>query len=103
MDESTQQNAAMVEQANAAAASMNEQAARLSELTAFFKFEAGQMRVAQPPTPASIAAPVKTAARTPRGDRRAAGRPWQKPPVPTAAAAQATPPAAAAGSDWSAF
>jgi hypothetical protein len=41
MDESTQQNAAMVEEANAAAASMNDQATRLSELTAFFKLRDG--------------------------------------------------------------
>ena len=37
MDESTQQNAAMVEEASAAAASMQDQATRLAELTAFFK------------------------------------------------------------------
>jgi hypothetical protein len=41
MDESTQQNAAMVEEANAAAASMNDQATRLSELTSFFKLQEG--------------------------------------------------------------
>jgi methyl-accepting chemotaxis protein len=37
MDESTQQNAAMVEETSAAAASMQDQATRLAELTAFFK------------------------------------------------------------------
>ena len=37
MDEGTQQNAAMVEETSAAAVSMQDQAARLAELTAFFR------------------------------------------------------------------
>jgi methyl-accepting chemotaxis protein len=39
MDETTQQNAALVEQSSAAAKAMAEQAAALSELVAFFKFD----------------------------------------------------------------
>jgi len=44
MDESTQQNAAMVEEASAAAGSMNDQAVRLTQLTAFFRLaESGNL------------------------------------------------------------
>lgn len=43
MDETTQQNAAMVQQASLAAASMNAQATRLLELTAQFKIEQSEL------------------------------------------------------------
>jgi methyl-accepting chemotaxis protein len=42
MDEMTQQNAALVEQAAAAAESMRDEAARLSEAVAVFRIEAAQ-------------------------------------------------------------
>ncbi|NMK47390.1 methyl-accepting chemotaxis protein [Achromobacter sp. Bel] len=43
MDEVTQQNAALVEEASAAASAMEEQARRLSEATAVFKTQSGQV------------------------------------------------------------
>jgi methyl-accepting chemotaxis protein len=42
MDDSTQQNAALVEQAAAAATAMNEQAQRLNEVISVFKVAGGQ-------------------------------------------------------------
>lgn len=50
MDKSTQQNAAMVEQAAAAAESMNEQARSLTELVSFFRVER-ESEVPPPPPP----------------------------------------------------
>ncbi|MNV59034.1 Methyl-accepting chemotaxis protein III [compost metagenome] len=48
MDEVTQQNAALVEEASAAASAMEEQARRLSEATAVFKTQSGQVIEAAP-------------------------------------------------------
>ncbi|MFY3133104.1 methyl-accepting chemotaxis protein [Achromobacter ruhlandii] len=56
MDEVTQQNAALVEQASAAASAMEDQARRLAEATAVFKTQSGQV---------IEAAPVQVGGRTP--------------------------------------
>ncbi len=56
MDEVTQQNAALVEQASAAASAMEDQARRLAEATAVFKTQSGQV---------IEAAPVQGGGRTP--------------------------------------
>ncbi|KGD95286.1 chemotaxis protein [Achromobacter sp. RTa] len=48
MDEVTQQNAALVEEASAAASAMEEQARRLAEATAVFKTQSGQVIEAAP-------------------------------------------------------
>ncbi|MFD4841165.1 methyl-accepting chemotaxis protein [Achromobacter sp. NPDC058515] len=48
MDEVTQQNAALVEEASAAASAMEEQARRLAEATAVFKTQSGQVIEASP-------------------------------------------------------
>ena len=48
MDEVTQQNAALVEEASAAAAAMEEQARRLADATAVFKTQSGQVIEAAP-------------------------------------------------------
>ncbi|CAB3728312.1 Methyl-accepting chemotaxis protein I [Achromobacter deleyi] len=48
MDEVTQQNAALVEEASAAASAMEDQARRLSEATAVFKTQSGQVIEAAP-------------------------------------------------------
>ena len=86
MDETTQQNAALVEEASAAARAMEEQAAALSETVAIFRVQAPQaaahavVRTAPPPAPrASPAAPV--AARRPMPSPR---RPAVVKPVPAA-------------------
>jgi methyl-accepting chemotaxis protein len=52
MDKSTQQNAAMVEEAAAAAESMNEQARSLAELVTFFKVDDARAPVAKGPSKA---------------------------------------------------
>jgi methyl-accepting chemotaxis protein len=52
MDQVTQQNAALVEQASAAAEAMQEQAGRLAEVVSVFRLQSGQS-----PVPATAAAP----------------------------------------------
>ncbi|HAI93922.1 MAG TPA: methyl-accepting chemotaxis protein, partial [Xanthomonadaceae bacterium] len=65
MDETTQQNAALVEEATAAARSMEEQASVLGQAVAVFKLENGQdaaaplpSRLAPAPQPVAAAAPA---------------------------------------------
>ena len=48
MDQVTQQNAALVEEAAAAAGSLQEQAQRLADATAVFKTQSGQVIEAAP-------------------------------------------------------
>ncbi|MEZ5933971.1 MAG: methyl-accepting chemotaxis protein [Alphaproteobacteria bacterium] len=65
MDEVTQQTSAMVEQSSAAARMLSDQAGRLSELIAFFKFAGSEtVKRARPlgPAAASKAQPVKAMA-----------------------------------------
>ncbi|KWI85538.1 hypothetical protein WM13_27750 [Burkholderia ubonensis] len=107
MDEVTQQNAALVEEAAAAAQSLDEQAARLRETVAVFQLDDGaaQRRATVPavarrvtPAPALAArdshdAPAPRAAVAPPA-RRAA-------PAPSPAAAPA--PVAAGNDDWETF
>jgi len=65
MDEVTQQNAALVEEASAAASAMEEQAHRLSEATAVFKTQSGQV-IDATPVVASPLAHAKSSARLSR-------------------------------------
>jgi methyl-accepting chemotaxis protein len=94
MDQATQQNAALVEEAAAASESLREQAAKLAQTVAVFKLDGTQGRTAlvpavQPvPTPAIAppvrkkpAAPVKTQAVAPRTRSLAsagAGEEWEE-------------------------
>ncbi|KVC71642.1 hypothetical protein WI73_11840 [Burkholderia ubonensis] len=108
MDEVTQQNAALVEEAAAAAQSLDEQAARLRETVAVFQLNDGAAprratepaaarRVTPAPSPAvrdSHDAPAPRAAVAPPA-RRAA-------PAPSAAA-PAPAPVAAGNDDWETF
>ena len=87
----TQQNAALVEQSTAAAQSLKDQAARLGEAVAMFRFD-GSARAATPPRPAP-----STGAALPRSTVSA--------PLPTPVPV-ARPDAAAqtsAGDDWESF
>ena len=59
MDEVTQQNAALVEQAAAASQSLQEQAAKLAEVVSVFKLEAGQAGDARQAAPAPAHAPAR--------------------------------------------
>ncbi|MRV71097.1 HAMP domain-containing protein [Duganella sp. FT92W] len=62
MDQSTQQNAALVEQAAAAAEAMMEQAAHLSQVVSAFKLDAGAMALGAARTPApKVAQPAARA------------------------------------------
>ncbi|WP_313426170.1 methyl-accepting chemotaxis protein [Stenotrophomonas rhizophila] len=75
MDETTQQNAALVEEATAAARSMEEQAGHLSDAVSIFKLDAHDVVL----PPAAVATPAPRAARpvaaAPAPARRAAARP----------------------------
>ena len=95
MDHVTQQNAALVEQAAAAADAMQEQAAKLAQAVSIFKL-AGMAAMAPRPVPArKMAAPaaVQAAARGPAAKPKLAARPV----TPRAA------PAAAAKDEWEEF
>jgi methyl-accepting chemotaxis protein len=122
MDEGTHQNAAMVDQASAAAASMQEQANKLAELTSFFKTQRDVGAIAAgipsqapapartPPSPKRVAKPAPPPAGK---ERRSTNRPWSKPEgeapaaAPVAVAGTPKPVVAGAsgsgGDDWSEF
>jgi methyl-accepting chemotaxis protein len=92
MDDMTQQNAALVEQAAAAAESMQDQALKLAEAVSIFKLGADQATLARPVRPAVAA-------------QRAPARPIAKAPVRavTVAKAPAKKSAAPAGDEWEEF
>jgi methyl-accepting chemotaxis protein len=108
MDDVTQQNAALVEQAAAASQAMQDQAARLAEAVAVFKLAAGTgarpvaARVASGAAPVARppVSPVKAAPRTlAQPVRPKAVRPQPVHPQPAARSAQPAPAAA----DWEEF
>ncbi|MCD9034016.1 methyl-accepting chemotaxis protein, partial [Luteimonas sp. Y-2-2-4F] len=74
MDETTQQNAALVEEASAAARSMEEQAGQLTELVAVFRLagETAPPRAEPRPAPRPAARPVR------RPEPALAGGDWQE-------------------------
>ncbi|MDB5961222.1 MAG: methyl-accepting chemotaxis protein, partial [Massilia sp.] len=87
MDEVTQQNAALVEEAAAAAGAMQEQAASLAEVVGIFKLDQ-----AEPTRPAAVLRPALPS------------RPLAAPAVKLAPAARHKAPAPAAmGEEWEAF
>ncbi|MCC5095277.1 MULTISPECIES: methyl-accepting chemotaxis protein [Xanthomonas] len=76
MDETTQQNAALVEEATAAARSLEEQAVQLTEAVAVFKTDAGYVaaplqQASRPAVTPAIKAKVVAAGRTPASKPRA--------------------------------
>ncbi|MEA0736404.1 methyl-accepting chemotaxis protein [Xanthomonas campestris pv. campestris] len=76
MDETTQQNAALVEEATAAARSLEDQAVQLTEAVAVFKTDAGYVaaplqHVSRPAVTPAIKAKVAAAGRTPASKPRA--------------------------------
>ncbi|BEU95663.1 HAMP domain-containing protein [Acidovorax sp. DW039] len=112
LDQMTQQNAALVEESTAAAASMRDQAQRLAEVVAVFNVgSSGSARAAIPapapaprPTPAQRFAPAPAkAVAAPKAAPAAKLTSSAKAPAPAKAAAPA--PAAAKGSDdeWESF
>ncbi|GAE55290.1 hypothetical protein XPR_1925, partial [Xanthomonas arboricola pv. pruni MAFF 301420] len=93
MDETTQQNAALVEEATAAARSMEEQAGHLAEAVSVFKLD-------EPASQASQAASVRAVASRPVAVKSAA-----KPAARAAATSSrpAKPQAALADGNWQEF
>ncbi|MCU0932025.1 MAG: hypothetical protein MUE43_09535, partial [Serpentinimonas sp.] len=67
LDQMTQQNAALVEQSAAAATSMNEQAAQLTQVVSVFRLNDGDSGAAPRATSAPAPAPRPTASGTNRG------------------------------------
>ncbi|WP_322106259.1 methyl-accepting chemotaxis protein [Paraburkholderia sp. J41] len=108
MDEVTQQNAALVEEAAAAAQSLEDQAGRLREAVAVFTLDDGAASAASvsafasaPVRPAARAAAAPSAAKRP--PRPAAPVVKPVPLVRPAAAAPMKTAAAASGDDWETF
>ena len=83
MDSMTQQNAALVEEAAAAAQSLQDQAAELARVVSIFKLEEGeQFQFDTPaPAPAAAAAPVTAVAVVPRQPARRTAPPALKKPA----------------------
>jgi methyl-accepting chemotaxis protein len=102
LDQMTQQNAALVEQSAAAAESLKEQAAKLSQVVATFKLDAGSAVHAAPrPVVPAPAKPI--AARKPPQTASAAPR-ISTPPRPIALPKPAAVAAGPAGAgDWETF
>ena len=96
MDQTTQQNAALVEEMAAAATSLKSQAQELVQAVAFFKIAARAGTAASMPR-TSVRAPAALAKPFKGDERRAIGTSAtaHKPGVPTGAAARRTPTAAA--------
>jgi methyl-accepting chemotaxis protein len=94
MDEVTQQNAALVEEASAAAQALSGQAASLTQLMA--QFQVGGAIPAQRPPAAHGAIPLS-------GERRAANRPWGDRPKPGTSVAAERVSAPLAGDGWESF
>jgi methyl-accepting chemotaxis protein len=99
MDEGTQQNAALVEQAAAASQAIVEQAQALNSVVE--RYQVGHVETrAKAPKPAASAAPA-----APMVERRSKNRPWSN--SPNAPAAKAAPAQQAAavdgGGEWKEF
>jgi methyl-accepting chemotaxis protein len=96
MDQSTQQNAALVEQSAAAAISLKEQADRLIAAVSVFRLQSRPARpaVKRAPGAPAVAASLSAPAATPRSPERAAAK---------AKATATTGTAKAAGDNWEEF
>ena len=106
LDEMTQQNAALVEQASAASQSMADQARGLNEMMARYQVTQEAMRAHGMGAPvARESGHAAPAAAKPAAERRGAARPWAKGDAPASAPARAPRAAAASGSDaeWKEF
>ncbi len=97
MDEVTQQNAALVEEASAAARSLEEQAGGLAESVGSFRLAQGGGGV---PPPSSKVTPLPTANRPSAPPPR---KPAPRPSRPVGGAAQASAASAASDDDWTEF
>jgi methyl-accepting chemotaxis protein len=105
MDSMTQQNAALVEEAAAAAQSLQDQAGELGRVVSIFKLVEGEEQKVEP-VAAAPAAPVAAlpAARAPAAPRARPARPVPKKPAAAAAPDKPKKALAPAGSDeWEEF
>jgi len=93
MDELTQQNAALVEQATAASQAMAQQAGELNEMMG--RYRLADRFVATPAAPAVRKSPVARSAASSRTERRGTSRPWTAPSATPAAFMTELPAAAA--------
>ncbi len=95
LDELTQQNAALVEQASAASQTMAEQAGGLNESMQRFRVNdaaaAAEVTMASQSAAPTTAAPAGNSGSSQPNERRKAGRPWISPPNTQAATAVAAP------------
>ncbi|MFC5513423.1 methyl-accepting chemotaxis protein [Massilia jejuensis] len=105
MDSMTQQNAALVEQAAAAAQSLQDQAGELSRVVSIFKLVEGEQQAAQTPAaPAGLAAPTTAQLPAVRTPAPRPARPALKESAPAAAPAKPKKaPVAAGGDEWEEF
>jgi methyl-accepting chemotaxis protein len=87
MDEMTQQNAALVEEATAASQSMADQARDLNKMMSRYRID--QSAAAEWVAPKAQRANVE-AVQAPRVERRSASRPWSKAPAKVAAVQEST-------------
>ena len=94
MDQVTQQNAALVEEAAAASEAMQDQAARLASVVSVFKIDAGESRQAPVAAPQTSRKPAA---------RSLANRPSASPPAIAAGKSVQRVSAANAGGDWEEF
>ncbi|THC43994.1 methyl-accepting chemotaxis protein [Massilia sp. Mn16-1_5] len=104
MDSMTQQNAALVEEAAAAAQSLQDQAGELSRVVSIFKLVEGEEHSLEPVVAAQAAPAAKPAATLPAVRTPAArpARPALKKPAP-AAAKPSKAPVAAGSDEWEEF
>ena len=101
MDQVTQQNAALVEEAAATAASMQEQAERLADVASSFRLEAGMAAPALAATPRTVAVAARPAG---KAATKPATRPATKPAAKPALASAPRKPATVGGDqDWEEF
>jgi methyl-accepting chemotaxis protein len=106
MDQTTQQNAALVEEMAAAASSLKGQAQDLVESVAVFKLANGARPAGTAPAAIARPAPVRAPAPSPSqasGTQRRLVAPAQPRVAPPAAAAAPARPSAGADSDWETF
>ena len=95
MDETTQQNAALVEEAAAASESLREQAGKLTQVVSVFKLEGMQMTTSAPVPPAKPKAAVAPTAKKPASVVKTPSEPLQVKRLASARAGN--------GDDWEEF
>jgi PAS domain S-box-containing protein len=105
MDEMTQQNAALVEQATAGSKSMADQARSLNEMTRRYRLSGNGVRHENGSPAAPATSPTPRAAAPVRVERRSASRPWSDSAAVKKAPASMAKVAASSGDDseWKDF